>query len=185
MRPLSGPRPQALARGGLRRRRARRLGLISDTHDRLRPEAVAALRRCDLILHAGDVCRPDLLSELEKIAPVLAVRGNNDRGAWARRLPRTRTVEVEGHRILVIHDLKEMKRSARRPAADIIVSGHSHRPRIDWAEEVLYVNPGSAGPRRFSLPVTLARISFGARGPNARIIELVPSPTTSAPVTVR
>lgn len=136
---------------------------------------MAALRRCDLILHAGDVCRPDLLRELETIAPVLAVRGNNDRGSWARRLPRTRTLEVEGCRIFLIHDRKELRRNASPPKADIVVSGHSHRPSIERIDGVLWVNPGSAGPRRFSLPVTLARITFGARGPRARILELVPS----------
>ena len=150
------------------------IGVISDTHNLLRPEALAVLKRSDLILHAGDVCRPEVLEELGRIAPVVAVRGNNDRGAWARRLPVSRTVEVGGFRIHVLHDLKELDVDPRAEGFHAVVSGHSHRPRAERKDGVLFLNPGSAGPRRFTLPVAVARLSVGKRGLRARIVEVGP-----------
>lgn len=149
-----------------------RIGVISDTHDRLRFEAISALSGSDLIIHGGDVCGPEVLAELASVAPVLAVRGNNDRGAWARSLPITRSVEVEGKRIFVIHDRKELALDPRASGIDAVVSGHSHRPAIERKNGVLYLNPGSAGRRRFSLPVSVALLSVTARGLRARIVEL-------------
>lgn len=149
-----------------------RIGVISDTHNRIRSEAIAALSGSDLIIHGGDLCEPGVLAELASVAPVLAVRGNNDRGRWAKALPITRTLEVEGKRILVIHDLKELTLDPKAKGFDAVVSGHSHRPRIEREAGVLYLNPGSAGPRRFSLPVSLALLKVTARGLRARIVEL-------------
>ncbi len=146
------------------------VGVISDTHGLVRPEAIAALAGSELILHAGDVCGPEVLEELARIAPVVAVRGNNDRGGWARRLPLFRTLEISGYRIHLLHDLKELSVDASN--LDAVVSGHSHRPHAFRKEGVLFLNPGSAGPRRFKLPVALARLSVGKRGLRARILEL-------------
>jgi putative phosphoesterase len=146
------------------------IGVISDTHNLLRPEALASLKRSKLILHAGDVCRPEVLEALERIAPVVAVRGNNDRGRWARSLPRSRTLDVSGYRIHVVHDLNDLEADARGFHA--VVSGHSHRPGVHRRNGVLFLNPGSAGPRRFELPVAIARLSLGKSGLRARIVEL-------------
>jgi putative phosphoesterase len=141
------------------------IGLISDTHGLLRPEAVAAMHGCDQIIHAGDVGRPEILDELRAIAPVVAVRGNVDIDAWADRLPET---AVSGN-IFVIHDVKQIQ--TLPPGCDIVVSGHSHKPGQQERAGILYVNPGSAGPRRFRLPITVARLH-----PNRRVefIELTP-----------
>jgi putative phosphoesterase len=148
------------------------IGVISDTHDLLRPEALAALAGSELILHAGDVCRPEVLEELERVAPVVAVRGNNDRGSWARALPLSRTLDVSGFRLHVIHDLKELAVDPKVEGYHAVLSGHSHQPRAQRRNGVLYLNPGSAGPRRFKLPVALARLSVGKAGLRARIVEL-------------
>jgi putative phosphoesterase len=149
-----------------------RIGVISDTHNLVRPEAMSALRRSEFILHAGDICRPDVLDELRTVAPVIAVRGNNDRGRWAKALPLTRVVELEGYRICLIHDRKELGFDpvARRIA--VVVSGHSHQGGIERKDGVLYLNPGSAGPRRFSLSVTLARLTISRSGLRARLVSL-------------
>ena len=148
------------------------VGVISDTHNTLRLEAVRRLRRCELIVHAGDVCVPDVLRELDALAPTVAVRGNNDRGAWAKRLPPSRTIEIQGYQIHVVHDLKELRVDPVERGIDVVVSGHSHRPHIERKGGVLYLNPGSAGPRRFKLPVALAHLTLGSRGLRARILEL-------------
>lgn len=145
------------------------LGVISDTHDLLRPEAVAALAGCDLIVHAGDVCTPGVLEELGRIAPVRAVRGNNDRGAWAAQQPEEELLEVGGRRIHVVHD------AADRPqdlAVDLWISGHSHRPRQEERDGALVLDPGSAGPRRFTLPITLALVDLSAPRLTARRVDL-------------
>lgn len=132
------------------------IGLISDTHGLLRPQALEALAGVERIIHGGDIGGPELLQALAAIAPVEAVRGNNDQGAWAQRLPDHRTLHIEGLAIHVLHDLKELDQ--RGAACQVVVSGHSHKPAILEKEGVLYINPGSAGPRRFSLPVTIGRL---------------------------
>ena len=147
-----------------------RIGVISDTHGLLRPEALRALRGVELILHAGDVGAPEVLEGLRELAPVTAVRGNNDRGGWARALRASETVTVAGARIHIIHDIKELRPDGDR--ADVIIAGHSHRPMIATREGVLFLNPGSAGPRRFTLPVTVARLSIRAGHARARIVPL-------------
>lgn len=148
-----------------------RIGVISDTHGLLRPEAVRALRGSALIVHAGDIGTPDVLAALRAIAPVVAVRGNNDRGAWARGLRETETVEVAGVRLHVVHDVKELAIDPAAKGVDVVIAGHSHEPAIVRHNGVLFLNPGSAGPRRFTLPVALARLDVGPRV-QTRIIAL-------------
>ncbi|HET7204023.1 MAG TPA: metallophosphoesterase family protein [Steroidobacteraceae bacterium] len=149
-----------------------RVGVISDTHGKLRPEAIAALHNCALILHAGDIGRAQVLEELRKAAPrVVAVRGNVD-GDWAAGLPEQAEVDVAGHRVLLLHDLSRLAVDPRACGFDAVVSGHSHQPRIERRQGVLYVNPGSAGPRRFRLPVALARLHVSATRLDAEIVQL-------------
>lgn len=150
----------------------RRIGLISDTHGLLRPQALRALQGSDHIIHAGDIVEPAILDELSAIATLTCVRGNNDRGAWAAALPETAIVEEACVRILVIHDLKQLRINARAAGLAAVVSGHSHRPRVDRRDGVLYVNPGSAGPRRFKLPVSVARLLIHRGQVEAELIEL-------------
>jgi len=147
------------------------VGVIADTHGLLRPEPVAALASVDLIVHAGDIGSAALLDELARIAPVLAVRGNNDRDAWAAPLPETVTAEIAGVRVHVIHDLK-MLRDPAGLGVDVVISGHSHKPSVTRRPGLLLLNPGSAGPRRFSLPIAVARLSLGPSGARAEIVEL-------------
>jgi putative phosphoesterase len=135
-----------------------RIGVISDTHGLLRPQALVALAGSELILHAGDIGSPEVLTALEAIAPVLAVRGNNDTEPWALALPETRVVEVGGLRFYLLHDLKTLDVDPLVARFDAVVSGHSHKPLTEQRRGVLYLNPGSAGPRRFQLPITLARL---------------------------
>ena len=135
--------------------RINRIGLISDTHGLLRPEAVHALKGSDLIIHAGDVGKAEVLDALKQLAPVVAVRGNVDRGAWADALPLTAVVELG---IYVLHDVKELDLDPSAKGYRMVVSGHSHKPSQIERAGVLYVNPGAAGPRRFRLPVTVARL---------------------------
>ena len=151
-----------------------RVGLISDTHGLLRNEAVRALRGSDHIVHAGDICDPDILVALARIAPVTAVRGNNDRGAWADELPETASLSIEGIRLLVVHDLATLDCDPLCVGARVVISGHSHRPLIETRAGVLYVNPGSAGPRRFRLPITVGHLAIRGSGVRARIRELSP-----------
>src|SRR5262245_52817274 len=129
------------------------VGLISDTHGLLRPEALAALAGVDLIVHAGDIGSPVILDALGAIAPVVAVRGNNDHEPWAASVPEIATTTIGGVRLCVIHDLKTLRGDVAAQGADVIVSGHSHRPGVERRRGVLLVNPGSAGPRRFTLPI--------------------------------
>jgi putative phosphoesterase len=149
-----------------------RIGLISDTHDLLRPEALAFLAGSDRIVHGGDVCRPEVLDTLSAIAPVIAVRGNNDRGTWAARLRETELVEVGGIRLYAIHDLAQIDIDPVAAGVAVVVSGHSHRPRVEERDGVLYVNPGSAGPRRFSLPISVGELSVVAGAVSARTVML-------------
>jgi putative phosphoesterase len=149
-----------------------RIGLISDTHGLLRPEAVTALRGCEHIVHAGDIVGARILEDLAILAPVTAVRGNNDRGAWAEALPHTQMLSVGGVLVLVIHDLKELDIDPEGADVQVVVSGHSHRPSVERRDGVLYVNPGSAGPRRFKLPVTVAELLVDGASVQAKIVEL-------------
>src|SRR5690349_21254746 len=134
---------------------AKLIGVISDTHGLLRPEAIAALRGSDLLLHAGDIGAEDILRRLSEIAPVVSVRGNNDTQPWARALPETADVDILGMRIHLLHHLAELLVDPEREGIRVVVCGHSHTPRNETRNKVLYFNPGSAGPRRFRLPVTL------------------------------
>jgi uncharacterized protein len=135
------------------------IGLISDTHGLLRKEAVAALRGSELVVRAGDVGKQEILEELERIAPVVAVRGNVDTAAWAAKLPETAVAEADGASIYVLHDLSALDLNPTAAGFRIVVGGHSHKPGKTERNGVLYINPGSAGPRRFQLPVTLARLN--------------------------
>jgi uncharacterized protein len=148
------------------------LGVISDTHGLLRSEAVEALRKSDCILHAGDVGSPDILERLALIAPVTAVRGNVDSSAWAKALPETQVVEVGGVSIYMLHDLGQLDLKPEAAGFRIVVYGHSHQPKIEEKNGVLYFNPGSAGPRRFSLPVSVGKLSIQAGNVQATLLEL-------------
>jgi putative phosphoesterase len=134
------------------------VGVISDTHGLLRPQALDALRGADLIIHAGDVGRPELLEPLRALAPLHVVRGNVDHGAWAAQLPATELVEVGAHLFYVLHNIAELDLDPPTAGFAAVVYGHSHQPSIETRDGVLWLNPGSAGPRRFSLPITLARV---------------------------
>ena len=149
----------------------RRIGVISDTHDLLRPEALRALAGSDLLLHAGDICGPDVLEALREIAPVVAVRGNNDHGRWAEALPETATVTLGGIPVLIVHDLATLS-SVALAGAGLVISGHSHQPRKAEQDGVVFFNPGSAGPRRFRLPISLGRIDVTAGGLRASLVDL-------------
>jgi putative phosphoesterase len=138
----------------------KRIGLISDTHGLLRKEAVEALRGSELILHAGDIGKLEILEELRKIAPVIAVRGNVDKGPWAQVLPETAVAEAGAVLIYVLHDVNALDLNPAAAGFHIAVSGHSHKPGKTERDGVLYINPGSAGPRRFRLPVTVARLKL-------------------------
>lgn len=155
-----------------RRKASGFIGLISDTHGLLRPQAMRELTGARLICHAGDVGKPEVIASLEEIAPVIAVRGNNDRGAWAKKLPASAVTEIAKIRIYLLHDLKGLSVDPVRRGFRVVVSGHSHRPSIAEKDGVLFVNPGSAGPRRFALPVTVARLSVGTGGVRATIVRL-------------
>jgi len=138
-----------------------RIGLISDTHGLLRRQAVQALRGSELIIHAGDVGDPGILKELERLAPVVAVRGNVDTEEWAEALPLTAVAEAGSVLIYVLHDVNALDLNPAAAGFRVVVSGHSHKPGKIERDGVLYVNPGSAGPRRFQLPVSLARMDLG------------------------
>lgn len=139
------------------------VGLISDTHGLLRPEAIEALRGCDHLVHAGDIGAQAILDALGRLAPLTAVRGNNDTGVWARGLPETAVLQVGRARIYVLHDLKQLDFDPAEKGFDVVVAGHSHKPRHEVRGGVHYANPGSAGPRRFKLPVAVARLAIAPR----------------------
>ena len=149
-----------------------RLGVISDTHGLLRPEAVAALTGSELIIHSGDIGSLAVLEALRSIAPVVAIRGNIDTGAWAASLQPTEAVEVGEATLYVLHDLAELDFDPKAAGFQAVIAGHSHRPSIETRNGVLYVNPGSAGPRRFSLPITVARLEVVRAEVAGRIVEL-------------
>lgn len=149
------------------------IGLISDTHGLLRPQALDALRGSALIVHAGDIGSAAVLEALRALAPVLAIRGNNDIEDWARSLPEVSSFEAGGQRLHLLHDLKTIRVDPRQARIRAVISGHSHRPKIEHRDGVLYINPGSAGPRRFSLPVSMARLRIEAQQLTAEIVALL------------
>jgi len=149
-----------------------RIGLISDTHDLLRPQALAALHGYDQLIHAGDIGQRGVLETLSARAPLIAVRGNNDTDPWTDDLPETANLRVAEISIYVLHDLKQLRIDPRAAGFQVVISGHSHRPAIEQRDGVLYVNPGSAGPRRFNLPVSIAELRVAGAAVSARIIEL-------------
>jgi uncharacterized protein len=148
------------------------VGVISDTHGLLRREALDALAGSDFIIHAGDIGDMTVIESLREIAPVTAVRGNTDCESWAQAIPETEAFEVDGTLFYVLHVLEELAVDPHAAGVDVVVCGHSHRPRIDVRDGVLYLNPGSAGPRRFTLPVTVARVDIDGSRLDPRIIEL-------------
>jgi putative phosphoesterase len=147
------------------------VGLISDTHGLLRPEALAALRGSQVIIHAGDIGTPEVLDRLREVAPTFAVRGNIDTQAWAAGLPVTEAVEVGPHVLWVLHDIAQLDLDPRVGFA-AVVFGHSHKPSVETRDGVLYINPGSAGPRRFKLPVTVARLKVTGDNIHSEIVDL-------------
>jgi hypothetical protein len=150
----------------------RNVGVISDTHGRLRPEVIDALRGSELIVHAGDVGNADVLERLRAIAPTVAVRGNVDTGAWASVLPATEVVEVGGLHLYVLHDISTLDLDPRAAGFATVIFGHSHRPSAELRDGVLFLNPGSAGPRRFSLPIAVARLSVVGGRLSHELVEL-------------
>jgi len=149
-----------------------RVGLISDTHGLLRPQAVAALQGSDFIVHGGDIGDAGILDALAAIAPLTVVRGNNDREAWAGAIPETAVLQLGGVQLLAIHDLSELSGDLAGEGVRVVVSGHSHKPKVEERDGVLYVNPGSAGPRRFKLPIAVAELIVDRDTVSARIVEL-------------
>ena len=147
-----------------------RIGLISDTHGLLRPEVLAFLAGSEHIVHGGDVCDPQVLEALRAVAPVTAVRGNNDRGAWAAALRESELVRLGDVFVYAIHDLAEIDIEPRAAGVRVVVSGHSHRPSVEERDGVLYVNPGSAGPRRFRLPISAGELAVEGDRVSARIV---------------
>lgn len=153
-----------------------RVGLISDTHGLLRIEAEQVLQGSDYIVHAGDICDPAILERLARIAPVTAVRGNNDFGTWAECLPETTTLRVGCITILAVHDLATLDFDPLTSGAQVVVAGHSHRPLIETRDDVLFVNPGSAGPRRFRLPIAVGHLVIRGSSVSAELRELGVTP---------
>lgn len=145
------------------------IGIISDTHGLLRPEACRRLAGVDHIIHAGDIGGPDVISGLCELAPTTAIRGNVDRGEWADGHPYTEWLTLGGRSLYVLHNLDELDIDPVGAGLDVVISGHSHRPKIDTVDGVLYLNPGSAGPRRFTLPIALATLELGRDGLRPRI----------------
>jgi len=149
-----------------------RIGLISDTHGLLRPEAVAALQGCAQIIHAGDIGKPQVLDGLRAIAPLGAIRGNIDTADWARALPERLDLRIGGLTLHVLHDLKQLDIDPLAAGIDVVIAGHSHKPKVERRDGVLYVNPGSAGPRRFNLPISLALLELSDGDAQVELISL-------------
>jgi uncharacterized protein len=149
------------------------IGIISDTHGLLRPEAEQALQGVQLIIHAGDVGDPEILARLKRIAPVFAVRGNVDTVSWAKELPENTVVEAEGASFYVLHNLQDLDLKPEAAKFDFVISGHSHKPDQFERNGVIYLNPGSAGPRRFQLPITLALLDLAKRPWKANFVPLL------------
>ncbi|QOZ71075.1 metallophosphoesterase family protein [Bradyrhizobium arachidis] len=150
-----------------------RIGIISDTHGLLRPEAVGRLAGVDHIVHAGDIGKSDIVNALHSIAPVTAIKGNVDKGEWAAKYADTEIVRLAGMSLYVLHDLKALQIDPAARGIDIVVSGHTHVPKVETVEGVLYLNPGSAGRRRFKLPITLATIEITSDGPRPEVHDLL------------
>ena len=150
-----------------------RVGVISDTHSLLRAEAVQALRGCEHILHAGDVGDASILLQLRELAPLTAIRGNIDLGGECGALPATEAVELGGRLFYMVHSIADLDLNPLVAQVSVVVSGHSHRPGVSWRDGVMYLNPGSAGPRRFKLPVTLAVVETALDGVTAQIVSLL------------
>jgi putative phosphoesterase len=150
-----------------------KIGVISDTHGILRPEALAALRDADHVIHAGDVGSPLILDQLHHIAPLTAVRGNIDSESWVCQLPKTAVVEIGSLHFYVLHNLSDLDLDPHTAGFSAVISGHSHRPVELWRDQVLYFNPGSAGPRRFTLPVTLGLLYVNGQKVSAEIVHLL------------
>jgi uncharacterized protein len=150
------------------------IGVISDTHGLLRPEALTALLGSDYIIHAGDIGDPDIVKHLTKIAPVTSIRGNVDQEAWAKKIPATNVLEVGGISIYVLHNLSELDLKPEAAGFSVVVYGHSHVAKQEIKNGVLYFNPGSAGPRRFRLPVTVGRLMVRDEEVSGKIVEIVP-----------
>ena len=148
------------------------MGVISDTHGLLRDEAVAALQGSELIIHAGDIGKPEVLERLRDIAPVYAVRGNNDRDAWARALPLTEVVEVGALHFYLLHDIADLDIDPAAAGMAAVITGHSHKPVAQVRDGVLFLNPGSAGPRRFKLPISVALVEVSGSELKTRIVQL-------------
>jgi putative phosphoesterase len=146
------------------------IGLISDTHGLVRPEALAALRGCEAIVHAGDIGKPEVLDKLRELAPLTAIRGNVD--TWATDLPDTAVVSFESVRLYVIHDVKTLELDPRAAGFAAVISGHSHVPKAETRDGVLYLNPGSAGPRRFKLPISVATLRVSEHGLQPELVTL-------------
>jgi len=149
-----------------------RIGLISDTHGLLRPEAVAALQGCAQIIHAGDIGKPQVLDGLRAIAPLKAIRGNIDTADWAQMLPERLDLRIGGLTLHVLHDLKQLDIDPLAAGVDVVIAGHSHKPKVERRDGVLYLNPGSAGPRRFSLPISLALLELNDGQAQVELISL-------------
>jgi uncharacterized protein len=152
------------------KQRSTAVGVISDTHGLLRPEVITAFKHVDLILHAGDIGDPEVLQRLRAVAPVVAIRGNNDRERWAHAIPETTIIPIGDIRVYMIHDVKEMRTTPSGCRA--VIAGHSHRPSIEDHDGMLFLNPGSAGPRRFNLPICVARLTVRGSALRARLVEL-------------
>ncbi|WP_279361863.1 metallophosphoesterase family protein [Xanthomonas sacchari] len=146
------------------------LGVIADTHGLLRPEALASLRGCAAIVHAGDIGKPDVLDALRELAPLHAIRGNIDTAPWAQALPETLDLDIDGVRLHVRHDLKTLGHVA--DGVNVVISGHSHKPLLETRDGVLYLNPGSAGPRRFRLPIGIGHLYLTPDGPRGELQTL-------------
>ncbi len=150
-----------------------RVGVISDTHGLLRPEAIAALQGADLIVHAGDIGKPEVLAGLRAIAPVIAIRGNNDKGVWAESIAERETIQIENVSVHLLHIVQELALDPKEAGIQVVISGHSHKPAMVDRDGVLFLNPGSAGPRRFKLPISVAHLYIQGTSIETEITELV------------
>ena len=155
------------------RLREGRIGLISDTHGLIRPQAVEALRGVEMILHAGDIGKPAVLTSLQELAPVVAVKGNVDREEWARAIPDIVSIRINEVKFQLIHDVHDIKAGLRSAGYQAVISGHSHKPSVIQRDDLLWINPGSAGPRRFHLPVTVGLLSLDGTKMSTEIVALV------------